>query len=527
MTMTRRQAALLFSKTLAATPILAASSGVLTSDAVQGTSANREEGKSKAPVYIVLWFDTEDYMLPASDDAAKRIADFLDKQGIRATFKVVGEKARVLEQRQRTDVIAALSRQEIGYHSNTHSQQPTPAVYESVLDWELGQEEFDRRERAGFDDVRRIFGRPPSCYGQPGYSWAPQVYPTLKKWGVQVYLDDGQHVQIDGTPFWYGGLLNIFHIKAGLQLEQNEDWSNLEEAKANFKSIYAEMSSRPPGGLVSFMFHPTELISAKFWDAVNFADGANPPRSGWKRQPERSPAQREQAFQYLEGLITYMKSFPDVRFVTASEASVLYRDNAQGQQFSLHDLGDIASQVGSSITFQAHENYTLSSSEVFTLLNGFVARFASQGTRESIKLDFTPYGPSSRAYGMTMPDSNMKIAWNQFSRTSIDVNGFLEKRRAVPNAIWYGSTAVTPRVLSGSLGKCDPGTCFYRSSAGFCAGLAGRAWCSEVCSKGLHTSLALADISEWISFPALDGSCPIASMDTETGNPGEFKLRRD
>ena len=27
-----------------------------------------------APVYVTLWFDTEDYILPASDDAAKRVA---------------------------------------------------------------------------------------------------------------------------------------------------------------------------------------------------------------------------------------------------------------------------------------------------------------------------------------------------------------------------------------------------------------------------------------------------------------------
>ena len=215
--MNRRQAALLLSQTLIAAPILAATNGKLSSRESQETNAN-PEGQTTAPVYVVLWFDTEDYMLPASDDADKRIADFLNNHGIRATFKVVGEKARVLEQRQRTDVIAALSRQEIGYHSNTHSQHPTPAEYESVLDWELGQEEFNRRERGGFDDVTRIFGRPPSCYGQPGESWAPQVFPTLKKWGVNVYLDVGEHVQLDGKPFWYGGLLNLFHIQAGQNL---------------------------------------------------------------------------------------------------------------------------------------------------------------------------------------------------------------------------------------------------------------------------------------------------------------------
>src|ERR1700743_438395 len=63
-----------------------------------------------APVNVILWFDTEDYLLPADDDAAKRLAEMLKTKGIRATFKVVGEKARVLEQRGRTDVIAALQK---------------------------------------------------------------------------------------------------------------------------------------------------------------------------------------------------------------------------------------------------------------------------------------------------------------------------------------------------------------------------------------------------------------------------------
>src|SRR2546425_400564 len=119
-----------------------------------------------AKIYVILWFDTEDYILPASDDAALRIADFLTHEKIRATFKVVGEKARTLERRGRTDVIAALKKHEIGYHANFHSVQPTPAMYLSNLGWDEGIAEFDRRERPGFEDVKRIFGVPPSCYGQ-------------------------------------------------------------------------------------------------------------------------------------------------------------------------------------------------------------------------------------------------------------------------------------------------------------------------------------------------------------------------
>ncbi|MGH9611936.1 MAG: hypothetical protein ACRD4P_02530, partial [Bryobacteraceae bacterium] len=118
--------------------------------------------------YVVLWFDTEDYIEPASDDAALHIAADLTQMGVHATFKVVGEKARTLERRGRTDVIQALSKHCIGYHSNWHSIQPVPAVYEQRLGFLEGAEEFERREHGGFEDVRRIFGKTPVCYGQPG-----------------------------------------------------------------------------------------------------------------------------------------------------------------------------------------------------------------------------------------------------------------------------------------------------------------------------------------------------------------------
>ena len=52
---------------------------------------------ARGDVLVILWFDTEDYLLPASDDAAGRVAEILSARGVRSTFKVVGEKARVLE----------------------------------------------------------------------------------------------------------------------------------------------------------------------------------------------------------------------------------------------------------------------------------------------------------------------------------------------------------------------------------------------------------------------------------------------
>ncbi len=140
----------------------------------------------------------------------------LTRLNVKATFKFVGEKARVLEQRGRTDVIAALKPHDIGYHSNTHSQQPTIAVYLQHAGWDDGRAEFERREGQGARDVARIFGRTPVAYGQPGSAWAPQSYPALRAMGIGMYLDESDHVGIDDQPFYYGGMLNVFKMRSTL-----------------------------------------------------------------------------------------------------------------------------------------------------------------------------------------------------------------------------------------------------------------------------------------------------------------------
>jgi len=343
-------------------------------------------------------------------------------------------------------VIQALSRHEIGFHANTHSQHPTPAEYESKLDWEMGSEEFTRRERPGFEDLQRIFGRAPTCYGQPGNSWAPQAFPALKGWGMKVYLDDGPHVGLDGKPFWYGGLLNIFNIRNGAELRPNDDWSNLDRAKTNFKATYTQLSESG-GGFVSLYFHPCEFIHQYFWD-LNFAKGANPTQEQWKVPPMKSAQQIERDFNYFEELVKYMKSFPDVRFITASQALGVLPDSAQGRAFSAAELREIAGQVTPDVSFEVHGDYSLSASEVFALLTGFVASAIQKKPVTAVKLSGTPYGPDVTASELT---ARINVPWTQFSQTVLDVDSSLAKYRQIPDLVWFGGNAVPPESFLAAL----------------------------------------------------------------------------
>src|SRR5581483_734623 len=214
---------------------------------------------AKGPVYVVLWFDTEDYVDPLADDAALRLATDLTRRGVRATFKVVGEKARTLETRGRRDVIRALSLHDIGYHSDKHSIQPTPSVYLRDLDWLEGAAEFERREGPGVRDLHRIFGVVPSCYGQPGSSWGPQSYPALRRLGIPAYVDESPAVGLDGQPFWYGGVLHVFRMDSALIRPSLNDEGRLEETLRRFDRVVSELSARG-GGVISTYYHPTEFV---------------------------------------------------------------------------------------------------------------------------------------------------------------------------------------------------------------------------------------------------------------------------
>jgi hypothetical protein len=405
----------------------------------------------KARVYVVLWFDTEDYILPASDDAALRVAEFLSGEGVKATFKVVGEKARTLERRERKDVIAALKKHEIGYHSNYHSVQPSPAMYLSTLGWDEGVAEFDRRERPGYDDVKRVFGQAPSCYGQPGSSWGPQVFGAMKRWGMPVYLDAGSHVKLDDKPYYYGGVLNLYKLAHQLRADLNKP-SELPAAEDRFLSARKRLLDEG-GGIISIFYHPCEFVHKEFWDGVNFRNGANPPREQWKKPPQKTPEETRVSYEVFENYVRFLKRFDDVSFITATQAAKVYHDKAQGRKFTEDDVKALAAGVGEGVSFQKRGDYALSASEIFALLNEFVAAKASGGGAPDLDLKGTPDGPSSPvtplAEAVTTDDS-------QLARTAVDVADYLKKHGRVPTSVWLGSTAVPPESYLRALAEVVP-----------------------------------------------------------------------
>src|SRR5262249_4652928 len=147
---------------------------------------------------------------------------------------------------------------------------------------------------------------------------------------------------------------------------------DLEKAQERFLEARKALLEEG-GGIVSVMYHPCEFVHKEFWDGANFRRGANPPREQWKLPQEKSAEESKAAYDVFEGYIRFMKRFPEVRFITASETAKLYRDSARGRRFPAAELKSIAEAVGDEITFHKEKDHTLSASEVFLLLNTYVA----------------------------------------------------------------------------------------------------------------------------------------------------------
>ncbi len=422
---------------------------VLTCAGAAGLRAAEMPAASR--INVILWFDTEDYLLPASDDSAKRLAELLTERGIRATFKVVGEKARTLERRGRTDVIAALRKHAIAYHSNFHSVHPTPTEYLADCGFEDGVAEFVRREGAGAADVRRIFGVDTlACYGQPGSSWAPQAMAALGQIGVApsgvpCYVDEGDHVGLNGQPFWYEDTLTVYHMSPNLTRMELHDPAAVEPAKQKFATIAERLAKEQGGGLISIFYHPCEWVHEKFWDGVNFSRGANPPRAEWKAPPQRPAAETNAAFRRFAEYLDYIRAYPGVRFVTASDLPAIYPDRVRTEGATAADLDELARRIlaggQGGVDFQVVGSKAFSVADQFELLTLAVARQIN-GQQARWPLAATGlFGPDN-APPADQPDRH--LTWPQFQTATLDALNFVQSQHRVPARVFIGPDPVPP-----------------------------------------------------------------------------------
>jgi hypothetical protein len=480
-------------------------------------------------IYVLIWFDVEDYFSPESDDADMQAAELASSAGVPVTVKVVGEKARVLERNRRHDVIQALARHDLGYHSDWHSRPPTIAAYLSDLGWEEGASEFERRERSGLEDLRRIFGRDPICFGQPGSSWAPQAYPVLRKWQISVYLDEAPHVGLPTEqPFWFQGMLHVFNLRRNAIKMEFGSEIDFQRTCELFQSAYRRLSEAG-GGLISLYYHPQEFIYRSFQDVVNFGGGANPVSRCWKTEEQRTPGEIQMGYRYYQATLCFMQSFEDACFINASQVLDLYSEPALPEELPLQLILELARKVQREVTFQQAGEFCFSAAEAFEVLTRWLISRLDLPVERSRRACRTLQGPVS------VPGTQRiekPVPWRHFQRAVLESAWFLEERSQVPVTIRIDDRRVSPEDFLANLGKAiasfikagsPPSTLTWQvgnfAAAQYAAEDSPELWAWPIFPSGFRSPnlMRLARLQTWTIKPARPrqekvgaGGCPSA-----------------
>ena len=386
-------------------------------------------------IQVLFWFDVEDYIEPQSDAALKGLLEIFESHGVQATWKLVGEKARVLERRGRGDIIRLLQRQDIGYHTDNHSQHPVLAEYLDHMGWEDGIAELRRRESQGYRDLTRIVGSS-STFGQAGGSWAPQLYPLLKEWDIPLFMDEASHIGLDDGPFWYCGVLHINRMGPNsTRMNFRKGATGLAQGQRDFDQIHARLA--PTGGLISIYYHPCEWATQGFWDGANFARGANPPPQEWQSPPLRSPEEMQAGLALFSEYLGYVKAQPEVEIITGRQVLNLLPDRAVERRFDAAEIAQLCDFPDGDITYRIDGDIALAPCELFSLLLDALTG-ASDGDFHAS----TPLGPTRRLASTL--DQDTPLSTQAFLATCADIRDFIRCHSRLPDCAWLGVERLAP-----------------------------------------------------------------------------------
>ncbi len=324
---------------------LSAAGTLLSSRQLTGVAAPGYHGADE-PMDISLLMDVEDLVDPAADDVTCTVAEIVAGEGARATFCVAGERVRQWNERGRTDVIRALSRHDVGFHTTGHSIHPTVLEYLAGRGWEDGVAEVLRRERQGFDALRDAFGTAPSCWGGPGNTWGPQVNEAMARLGVPAVVYAQTRVPRGEVHRFCGAL----SYPSGCSMQDGE--YHLDAAwEANLARMLGEIERRRGDGaqwMEAFLGHPSRILHEAFWDGPSFAGGRVTPREQWTSPRRKSDADLAAALENLAATVRSLAAMPGIRIRTIREMNERFA-SALEEPLAPQELREIAPVIDGNI----------------------------------------------------------------------------------------------------------------------------------------------------------------------------------
>lgn len=353
------------------------------------------EQNVKNRVAVALWIDDADVIVDRSEEALSYLLDMLDRLGIRATFKLSGEKIRKLAEHNRQDIIKRLRMHEVSFHSESHSKHPIVIEYTESLSFRDGAREFERREICGFKSLQKNLETQIISYGQPGDAWCAEAFPVLLKHGMDVNLDEHFMIDIKKQAFEFGGVINFNRLSRIMRYDYHNE-EDLKRATDYYDQAIAEdRGYKYPEKvkLVSVYYHPSEFFTAEYMaDYYNYVGGKNNCYdengnfTGYIVGPLYSESVEHQ---YIDRVGKYLQHMIDsgARFVTCRDLRnlVVRRDRF----IEKSDIENIAlSLARGEIGFYDIAGEYVSASECFTLVYQYLTN--------KVLSPFLVYGPECR-----------------------------------------------------------------------------------------------------------------------------------
>ncbi len=388
-------------------------------------------------VRLIFSFDSEDYITPAADDAEKWWAETMNKHGITACICVVGELVRALQVRGRRDVLAAMASHEIAYHSDKHSAPPTWAEVLDECGWQDGIERILKAELKGINDVRESLGQHPSAWCKPGNSWGAQVAAAMSLLNIPIFCDSPFALQ-RGQPFWF---VNTLMLQYHTSFDRYFDVPSSERLR-RMQDDFLKLCDAHDGGYIIMFTHPSRLVTADFWDAVNFREGKNPPREEWKPAPLRPKEEIVSLQQDFDRFLSWVVKQPQVELTTYRQLFAEYKQPML-RWIGFSEVLRLAEKAPE-FTYQPVNGGFLSPAEQF----GVFVRAAAILTKEGQTPEAVPvrqlFGPPR------MPPTAIQqgqAALSDFLNAVFYADEFCTETGCVPDQIAIGQHSVGPNAF--------------------------------------------------------------------------------
>jgi hypothetical protein len=253
---------------------------------------------------------------------------------------------------------------------------------------------------------------------------------------IPLYLDETSHVNLNNRPFWYCGILTILELG---DCVVRTGWTDkdVRQACTKFDRVYEKLIQEG-GGIISIYYHPCEFVHRQFWDGVNFARGANPPRSEWKLPPMKSD--EEQAFDAFETYLDHIVNHSGVRLVTAREIPSLYPDRVYTQPLMRSDIQTIAKTFQKRLSYVRLEGRIVSAAEGLLALSHFVAKIDKGSQSKEIAMEFA-YGPASTPQRFV---TEGVFNWNAIQQAAQELLDTVHATKQLPSIIWVAGEPMRP-----------------------------------------------------------------------------------